>query len=406
MWTRLFGFAFAAAATTAVPALAQGDFWTQTHKFSPEPADYPMVLELAGGPDGALLAGLLLTPGGLQRSSDRGESWTPLGLDHPHVEGIATAADGTIYVGAYGAGVRRSDDGGATWTPSTLPTALVWAVVLDVEGGVLAGTLDGGLYRSTDRGDSWEPISPPWDVRAAVALPGGSVVAALQGGGERWSGDGGSTWTEVSVPGTVFDLATAPGGLAFAIGSSGVSRSADGGVTWALVRPGAGGVLAVNADGIVFAGVGGVARTSDGGATWEDVSAGLTTEGVTALTLDQEGYLYAGTSHGRVFRSSATTTAAESAPPPTTARLLFPAHPNPFASATRVAFMLPQAERLDLAVYDVLGRRIGTLAEGDYPAGRHEVEWAPAELTSGLFHIRLRTNSGVTQSVGVVRQRR
>ena len=399
MWTRFFGFAFIASATSAVPALAQGGFWTQTHKFG------PAVLELAEGPDSTLLVGLLVTPGGLQSSADRGESWAPLGLDHPHIEGIATTADGTIYVGAYGAGVRRSDDGGATWTPSMLPTAQVLALALGPAGDVLAGTRDGGLYRSTDRGDSWEQISPAWDVRAVVALPSGPVVVALQDGSERRSDDGGATWEGVSVPGTVYDLASAPSGYAFANGSSGVSRSTNGGATWELARPGTGSVLAVSVDGVVVAGLGGVSRSTDGGATWEEVSAGLTGEGVSALTFDREGYLYAGTPHGRIFRSTTRTTATESDVPPSVARLL-PAYPNPFTSTTRVAFSLLQPDQVDLAVYDLLGRRVGTLAAGDYPAGRYEVEWAPKGLTSGLYLVRLDTRGAPTQSVSVVHRRR
>lgn len=404
MWIRLLVLAVALAASA--PAQAQGNVWTQTHKFSPAPADYPRVLELAEGPNGALLVGLLREPGGLQRSMDLGDSWTPLGLDPPHVESVAAADDGAIYVGAYAGGVRRSDDGGATWVPSTLPTALVWTVVLDVRGGVLAGTLDGGLYRSTDRGGSWKSISPVWDVREVAALPDGALVVALSGGDEHRSGDGGATWEEVGVPGAVSDFASAPGGLAFANGSVGVSRSADGGRTWALVRPGAGSELAVSSEGGVFAGHGGVSRSTDGGTTWEDVSAGLTGAAVTALVLDRAGYLYAGTGDGRIFRNATLNTATEGRSAPTEAVLLHSAYPNPFGTSTRIAFTLRRPGWVDVKVYDMLGRQVGALVQGSYPAGRHEVEWAPAGAAGGAYLVRLHASDGSMQGVRVVRHRR
>lgn len=47
-------------------------------------------------------------------------------------------------------------------------------------------------------------------------------------------------------------------------------------------------------------------------------------------------------------------------------------YPNPFNPATTLAFELPQASRVTLTVYDVLGREIVRLADGEYEAGRHE----------------------------------
>ena len=50
--------------------------------------------------------------------------------------------------------------------------------------------------------------------------------------------------------------------------------------------------------------------------------------------------------------------------------------PNPFRGATQVHFALSQSSRVRLTVYDVSGREIMTLAEGEWAAGNHTVIWS------------------------------
>jgi len=49
--------------------------------------------------------------------------------------------------------------------------------------------------------------------------------------------------------------------------------------------------------------------------------------------------------------------------------------PNPFRSATRLAFSVQQQEHVRLSVHDVTGRLVRILLDEDLPAGRHEVTW-------------------------------
>jgi hypothetical protein len=50
--------------------------------------------------------------------------------------------------------------------------------------------------------------------------------------------------------------------------------------------------------------------------------------------------------------------------------------PNPFASGTRLTFSLPEDGPVRLVVYDINGRRVNTLVDGEIPEGDHEVTWA------------------------------
>jgi hypothetical protein len=49
--------------------------------------------------------------------------------------------------------------------------------------------------------------------------------------------------------------------------------------------------------------------------------------------------------------------------------------PNPFASATTIRFDLPAMARVQLEIFDVLGRRVTTLVDGVYRAGYHSAVW-------------------------------
>ena len=69
-------------------------------------------------------------------------------------------------------------------------------------------------------------------------------------------------------------------------------------------------------------------------------------------------------------------------------------YPNPLVEATTIAYRLPQAAQVTLAIYDVAGRQIRTLVRERQAAGRHEVAWdgcdgAGRPLPSGLYLYRL-----------------
>ncbi len=60
-------------------------------------------------------------------------------------------------------------------------------------------------------------------------------------------------------------------------------------------------------------------------------------------------------------------------------------YPNPSAGAATLSFTLAESAEVTLTVYDVLGRRVVTLAEGQQAAGEHEVTFGaglPAGSTS------------------------
>jgi hypothetical protein len=64
--------------------------------------------------------------------------------------------------------------------------------------------------------------------------------------------------------------------------------------------------------------------------------------------------------------------------------------PNPARSGTLIDFTLPQTAPVRLAVFDLLGRRVASLLEGEMrPAGSNRVRFQPAGLAGGLYLYRL-----------------
>jgi hypothetical protein len=63
--------------------------------------------------------------------------------------------------------------------------------------------------------------------------------------------------------------------------------------------------------------------------------------------------------------------------------------PNPFNPSTTINFTLPQAGKVELAVYNVLGAKILTLVNGDLNAGYHLVKFDATKLCSGIYFYRL-----------------
>jgi hypothetical protein len=71
-----------------------------------------------------------------------------------------------------------------------------------------------------------------------------------------------------------------------------------------------------------------------------------------------------------------------------------PPYPNPFNPSTTIAFDLPAAQLVTLAVYGLDGRRVRTVLEAELPAGRHAVRWDGRDqggraVASGTYLYRL-----------------
>lgn len=70
-----------------------------------------------------------------------------------------------------------------------------------------------------------------------------------------------------------------------------------------------------------------------------------------------------------------------------------PVSPNPFREQTSLQYSLPHTSRVQLVIYDALGRRVKTLVDASQDAGAHTLVWdgcddAGKQLSSGLYFLK------------------
>ncbi len=69
-------------------------------------------------------------------------------------------------------------------------------------------------------------------------------------------------------------------------------------------------------------------------------------------------------------------------------------YPNPFNPSTNIAFTLNRAERVELAIYDLMGRQITSLCNGSLLPGEHRLSWHPdPAVSSGTYFVTLKVGN-------------
>jgi photosystem II stability/assembly factor-like uncharacterized protein len=183
-----------------------------------------------------------LATGGLWRTTNHGQTWTPLFDDQPCTTigdvAVFQANPNLIWVGTgepqnrqsstWGCGVFRSTDGGLSWTDLGLrETRHVGRIRLDPRdpdvayvaavGHLFGPNEERGVYRTRDAGESWERVLYVDENTGAIDLamdprdPNTLFAATYQrrrtvfgfsasgGGGGIWrTTDGGESWTELT----------------------------------------------------------------------------------------------------------------------------------------------------------------------------------------------------------------
>ncbi len=67
---------------------------------------------------------------------------------------------------------------------------------------------------------------------------------------------------------------------------------------------------------------------------------------------------------------------------------LDPPYPNPFRTRTSITFTLPASRFVTLEAFDVLGRKVATVAAQPFTAGHHQIVWEAGDVPSGVYFLR------------------
>ena len=69
--------------------------------------------------------------------------------------------------------------------------------------------------------------------------------------------------------------------------------------------------------------------------------------------------------------------------------------PNPFNPSTTIRFSISQNAKVTLKIFDVLGREVATLVNGNLEQGMYEVMWRGGSNASGVYCYVLQMNNAV-----------
>ncbi len=68
-------------------------------------------------------------------------------------------------------------------------------------------------------------------------------------------------------------------------------------------------------------------------------------------------------------------------------------YPNPFNPTTTIQFTLPEASRVTLKLFDILGRELVTLVDEEMETGVHKVLFDAKDFASGVYFYRIQAKS-------------
>ncbi|HTY10209.1 MAG TPA: T9SS type A sorting domain-containing protein [Bacteroidota bacterium] len=267
-----------------------------------------------------------------------GSSWTPdtaglSGIPQNYSNVFASDGKGNLYWAitntmTYAGLLYQRPIAGGTWVLDTagLQGAIVYSISADKNGNLYAGTWGGGIYKKT--GSTWAGYSTP------NGLGGNSAfVTAVDGSGALWAG-----------------------------------FASQNGFNYLW-------------HGIYY--------TTDDGSTWND--AGLDSISVRALTVSGDSvYALTYASGLYILTKNVSVNSVKKAGSVPNAYALSQNYPNPFNPATMIEYQLKDKGFVTLTVFDVLGRRVATLVNGEQTGGTHSAYWDASTFASGVYFYRLK----------------
>ena len=351
--------------------------------------------------------------GTLSISVDGGNTWTnkaPTPI--PTYTSILAVTVDSVWVADSGGRLWWTFDAGESWEFFRLPGGSFADLARNSQGVFLAAAfapppVQGPIYRS-ENGTDWDVVNDDTDRRFLFGMAFGDDSTAWAAGSDGVilkTTDTGTAWTrQQSGIGDVNKLFFANAETGWGIGNEGeMIFTGDGGETWELRDSG----VDVNLLDITFTtpergwvvgNSGTIIFTVDGGVSWTELEPDTEKRFTGVSFPDPDHGWVAGNTQfsatGGILRttSQGSTVATDLETP---ARLgQVQAYPNPFSSYTVLSFEFEKPSHLVMDVMNLLGRRVSTVDFGYRSAGAQKITFHAADLPTGHYFYRLRSESG------------
>ena len=70
-------------------------------------------------------------------------------------------------------------------------------------------------------------------------------------------------------------------------------------------------------------------------------------------------------------------------------------YPNPFNSIATINYSVPEVSHLNISIYDLTGRQVSVVYEGERSAGNYSVVWEAGDIASGIYICRIKANEHI-----------
>jgi photosystem II stability/assembly factor-like uncharacterized protein len=275
----------------------------------------------------------------IYRTTDGGQSWTPFGAATRNaisglsfcdaLNGWAVCSDGFT---------ARTVDGGQTWTPYWIDQTVSWWSIHFMDSlHCWLGAGNGRVYYTVDGGQTWLNQRLSWDggICDLTFLSLTEGWAATYAGEIFHTTNGGADWsTQLSTSHGFTDLDL-----------KAVGNSVYGWATSNYQLP---------------------FTTTDGGAHWTVVDAGYGMDW-SAVSFTDSQHVWFVRNFGGVLRYESNVSPAAERAMQVSDFSLDPPYPNPFNAVTTLRYALPKESDVQLAVWDITGRRARIRCPGTEP---------------------------------------
>ncbi len=349
------------------------------------------------------------------RTSDGGQHW----LQRPRtggVESLLFVLDDTTLFASKGDSIAKSTDGGATWGPP------IWTGVQGGAGVVVCPSRDTcyalgdiEVARTYNGGKTWTAQQQPAhmnNLAFADARHGFIVTPVItwnrdsQGNPRQqsaefaYTSDAGVSWKHnySGISQNLYGVFAFDDSSAIAVGERGlIVMTTDRGLSYRLIdsagdRAYSRVFFISHQEGWVIGYEGEILQTADGGQTWVSEQSGVTSR-LSAIQFVDDSIGFVTGVNGVILKTTNAGTQWVQTSPPSAQDLHLQTFYDPETPMINLAYSLPQPQNVTAIIYNMMGKQIATLANGELQqAGKQRLIFNCSPLPSGTYLCTITTN--------------
>lgn len=356
---------------------------------------------------------MLSTQGDLFISTDSGDDFSQIYFENEsHYFKKINLVNDTLIAIVNGNRLGYSADYGKNWKYIHYNISGTISGVDKINDKFIILTENNRIYLSVDLDSTWKEISGSFEFfsNSSLKVLGNNILISNYCSNAQiyaiyLTSDYGNTWKNVG-PFYIAQTVT-NGSIALGITVGGVMRSSDNGLTWEMANNGLpnliGSSITMSNNSIyIFGNLFDVFKSSDNGSNWA-LAIGIPTRGFELSATDKYlFYVYSGS----LYKTSiaALTEVNKNDKQNDMSYGLAQNYPNPFNPSTTISFSIPNESHVTLKIYDVLGREVATLVNGNFKAGGYTKTWNATSVSSGIYFYRLEAgNYSETKKLNLIK---